>query len=221
MTRRLFPILAGGSLVLWLGVACLWTWSYHAHNDLTYIRYDRSRSAHWYSVNSLRGGTCLCWRYTSFPPNLEGKLLEEWEAGVQAHPPGFRHISNLIADLDKDYPNGGISYLSAKDLPHPLGFQWEFIARPNPRYASGTYRVAYLCLPYWSVSVLTAILPLSWLGCQWWRQRRGRRRAKLGLCRVCGYDLRATPDRCPECGSPVLVPAKGDHDVNLLPGTKA
>jgi len=49
--------------------------------------------------------------------------------------------------------------------------------------------------------MLTAILPLIWLALRYASWKRSRAQARMGRCPVCGYDLRATPDRCPECGA--------------------
>jgi hypothetical protein len=53
-----------------------------------------------------------------------------------------------------------------------------------------------VAIPFWFITLSTAILP-AWRVIDWIRLRR---RMLSGRCRACGYDLRATPERCPECG---------------------
>jgi hypothetical protein len=51
-------------------------------------------------------------------------------------------------------------------------------------------------MPYWFLVAVSASFRVR----SWLRRERERDRSRVGLCPACGYDLRATPDRCPECG---------------------
>ena len=53
-----------------------------------------------------------------------------------------------------------------------------------------------LWLPHWLPMLLLSAAP-TWLFVM---RRRRRLRQSRGLCTQCGYDLRASSDRCPECG---------------------
>jgi hypothetical protein len=55
--------------------------------------------------------------------------------------------------------------------------------------------------PYWVPALLFGVLPIVWIRAT----RRRRRRERIGLCAKCGYDLRASRDRCPECGTAIEV----------------
>ena len=54
-------------------------------------------------------------------------------------------------------------------------------------------------VPYWAILLVTLPLPMNYV---WVMLRRERRRNK-GQCGGCGYDLRASAERCPECGTPI------------------
>lgn len=59
----------------------------------------------------------------------------------------------------------------------------------------------YVEFSYWLLTALFGILPAFAAARVSFRAIVMRRRIARGLCPVCGYDLRATRDRCPECGA--------------------
>jgi hypothetical protein len=80
-----------------------------------------------------------------------------------------------------------------------------FMARsvPDPNAPIMRERSYFLLIPYWSLAALTAAIPLTKL-ISFVRHRRCK---GPGLCPTCGYDLRATPEKCPECGKTIETPS--------------
>ena len=102
------------------------------------------------------------------------------------------------------YPYGG-SIIAITGSPGPRRASFDFA---GVYYRHFTWPGHYPGGSYWTLTIpllypllLSAALPLAWLAA------RVRRHRKNGICRRCGYDLRVTPERCPECGTPAATRA--------------
>ena len=68
-------------------------------------------------------------------------------------------------------------------------------------------------IPDWTLMPVSFGLPVLWVST--YPGRRRRERLSSGLCLKCGYDLRATPHRCPECGTTVVPLGKNRPGQNF------
>jgi hypothetical protein len=104
--------------------------------------------------------------------------------------------------------NDSPTYFSDRVI--PTG--WQFSSESGselPRWGNHWFRVSqesgagastlYIQVPHWALVRVTAILP----GRAFWLFLRRRYRLGRGQCSSCGYDLRASQNRCPECGMPI------------------
>ena len=113
--------------------------------------------------------------------------------------PGFTEDSGFIIDSNNAH-DGNAKALNTRGGWCHLGLGYANTTR-MPGARSKFHAVL---IPHWLLLLLFAILPTI----RFVRFRGFRHRVQNGLCLNCGYDLRASEDRCPECGTPIPADVK-------------
>jgi hypothetical protein len=180
LSRWLFHAFAGLSLLLCLATAIFWV-------------VDRDSNTCQELILGLRSKTAAI-------------IIDNW------------HVFVVAGSNDDDPANVGLHFVW--DNSWSLGFYCDvFTYLYEPKllwrhlgdFGGTVYRgrpheeifraAAILMVPAWFAVTLFAIPP-GFVAFRFFRRKKKR---KAGSCLTCGYDLRATPDRCPECGT---IPAK-------------
>lgn len=144
--------------------------------------------------------------FTWGPPVREGvvPMLDRgvnWYASSQCKPFDHADLPSIWAS-PRDYsgPPGGEDVRVSRTIWSVAGFVYQigvtrhsFMSRLSGRQTLYARRVL---VPLWPLVLATGILPTR-RAARWIRRRS---RCRTGRCLACGYDLRATHGRCPECG---------------------
>ena len=192
--HRMLEAVVVALIVMCVATAAVWAWSWFRVDTLMY--------------HSHRSGPDQWVGWTATVTTGGGRVMLD----VQVFRIDASHAASIKAEIASRYawrPRGVTTYSNPVDeripywieSPSPwnrLGFEWfDDHGRTLGKLRDIHYRGISVMFPHWSaIGVLGTMVGL-WIVSRW----RWSRRAKKGHCVACGYDLRATPGRCPECGA--------------------
>jgi hypothetical protein len=181
MIRRLFTLVSALSLLICVLTVLLWATTRREAMGVTwYASSGRDGLFRGYGVSSAAGHVefTLVFQNNSFVPD---KSLDHFWLGRWAWDGPSIEPAWKFAGFWYDHFDSG--------------------RMPDPQMTCHGWDS--VVIPSWFALTCAAILPSIWIK----RHLHARRAAYLGRCSRCGYDLRATPDRCPECGTPIPTTA--------------
>ena len=209
MRPRLLTLAATASLLACVAVVAAWVRSYPVIDHWSTGTADGTREV-WFDAGRIVVYDTAV--YGDDPPPLgwtydTGRRAASLTSAFDGEPMRSWHLTCqwFLATGERCVSIAGFMFATDAGLP---------AIDDGPTYR--THRKWTVAVPHGLLAAVTAALPAVVARRSW------RRRRPASGCPSCGYDLRATPARCPECGTVTAIrPSRGRRFADLRPPTAA
>ncbi len=202
MKRGIRTLTFVAALVLVVATLALWARSYGARDGVWYSTESTRYGAHSYR------GEVLLWRLSVAPTptamawvspaKLDAGFV--WDSTPDAWYDQFASHPMRVAPTEVfKAPAAGAAvdrrFMGFRRVRSDAWFPRAQLMHGYPAAESSA-----LYVPHWAIAAVACTAPATGIIGAAGAARAARRRRR-GLCAECGYDLRATPTQCPECGA--------------------